>query len=95
MAHVSMFLIVSSGIDNMAFSVHVATDSQEGGWKTAVLMPRLSIQSSQKLWILFFEGLEIPMSTGWHNPVHPPGMCSTWNQTSFISFITTVIMWQW
>ena len=82
--------IVSTEI---SFFTHCAMSFLVGGLVAPFIRPSAIIQHSHLICKCFLYGLLMPISTGWHKYVHPPGICSTSTPRACISFTTDAIIW--
>ena len=71
------FLICISLIWSFAYEAHLAINSLVGGDVVPLRIPSSIIHFSHALRRNALNGLFIPISTGWHSDVQPPGICST------------------
>ena len=87
------FFTVSTEISFFAYNPHYAMSFLIGGLVVPFIRPSAIIQHSHLVCKCFLYGLLMPISTGWHKYVHPPGTCSTSTPRACISFTTDAIIW--
>ena len=87
------FFTVSIEISFFAYNPHCAMFFLIDGLVVPFIRPSAIIQHSHLIHKCFLYGLLMPISTGWHKYVHPPGICSTSTPRACISFTTDAIIW--
>ena len=87
------FFTVSTKISSFAYNLHCAMSFLVDGLVVPFIRPSAIIQRSHLVHKCFLYGLLMPISTGWHKYVHPPGICSTSTPRACISFTTDAIIW--
>ena len=87
------FFTVSTEISFFAYNPHCAMSFLIGGLVVPFIRPSAIIQHSHLVHKCFLYGLLMPISTGLHKYVLPPGICSTSTPTACISFTTDAIIW--
>ena len=86
------FFTVSTEISFLAYNPHSAMSFLIGRLVVPFIRPSAITKHSHLVHKCFLYGLLMPISTGWHKYVHPPGICSS-SPRACISFTTDAIIW--
>ena len=87
------FFTVFTEISFFTYNPHCARSFLVCGLVVPFIRPSAIIQHSHLVCKCFLYGLLMPISTGWHKYVHPPGICSPSTPRACISFTTDAIIW--